>query len=280
MTSPASTPRPLLATPFTATSTPPSISGHDLGTPTGTTSTAREHALIDQCCTSWEPIVYTGTMKAIAYRRVSTDEQVASGNGLDAQADALDAAIAGRGWELVDTYTDEGRSGGNLRRPALLDALDRLDRGEADVLIASKLDRVARSSLDFASLMDRAKRRGWRIVVLDADVDTTCPSGELMATVVAAFAQYERRLIAARTSDAMQAMKSRGVRLGRPVDLPDDVRNRIAAERAAGKSLRAIVAELDADNVPTARGTRWYASTVRAVLASLDLDAEALAVTA
>jgi DNA invertase Pin-like site-specific DNA recombinase len=128
--------------------------------------------------------------------------------------------------------------------------------------------------------MDRAKRRGWRIVVLDADVDTTCPSGELMATVVAAFAQYERRLIAARTSDAMQAMKSRGVRLGRPVDLPDDVRNRIAAERAAGKSLRAIVAELDADNVPTARGTRWYASTVRAVLASLDLDAEALAVTA
>ena len=46
-------------------------------------------------------------MKAIAYRRVSTDEQVASGNGLDAQADALDAAIAGRGWELVDTYTDE-----------------------------------------------------------------------------------------------------------------------------------------------------------------------------
>jgi len=53
-------------------------------------------------------------MKAIAYRRVSTDEQVASGNGLDAQADALDAAIAGRGWELVDTYTDEGRSGGNF----------------------------------------------------------------------------------------------------------------------------------------------------------------------
>jgi DNA invertase Pin-like site-specific DNA recombinase len=144
------------------------------------------------------------------------------------------------------------------------------------VLIASKLDRVARSSLDFANLMGRAKSRGWRIVVLDADVDTTTASGELMATT-AAFAQYERQLIATRTSEAM---KARGVRLGRPVDLPDDVRRRIAVAHASGKSPRAIAADLAADAVSTARGARWFASTVAAVLGSLDLDAKAQAATA
>jgi len=90
--------------------------------------------------------------------------------------------------------------------------------------------------------------------------------------------QWECRIIGARTSEAMQAMKARGVRLGRPVDLPDDVRHGIAADREAGKSLRAIADALNTEAVPTARGGRWYASTVRAVLDSLALDA--LAVTA
>ena len=219
-------------------------------------------------------------IRAFAYYRVSTDEQAASGNGLDAQAATVEAAIAARGWDLVGTACDEGRSGGNLRRPALLEALDRLDRGEADALVVAKLDRLSRSVFDFASLMARADRRSWRIVVLDVNVDTTTASGELMTTVVAAFAQYERRLIGARTSEAMQAMKARGVRLGRPVDLPDDVRRRIASERAAGLSLRAIANTLNAEAVPTAQGgARWYASTVRDVLGSLALDAEAEAAT-
>ena len=103
---------------------------------------------------------------------------------------------------------------------------------------------------------DGVRHPVFRQVVLDADVDTTCPSGELMATVVAAFAQYERRLIAARTSDAMQAMKSRGVRLGRPVDLPDDVRNRIAAERAAPMVRSPSAQSLRADRNLSARHGR------------------------
>jgi DNA invertase Pin-like site-specific DNA recombinase len=98
------------------------------------------------------------------------------------------------------------------------------------------------------------------------------------ANAYSSVAQWERRIIGVRTSEAMQVMKARGVRLGRPIDLPDDVRRRIAAERAAGKSLRTIADALNAESVPTARGARWYASTVRAVLESLALDA--LAVTA
>ena len=178
-----------------------------------------------------------------------------------------------RGWELVRIATDAGASGKSLNgRPELTDALAALDAGEADVLLAAKLDRVSRSVLDFAALMARAARRGWRIVVLDVNVDTPTATGELMTTVVAAFAQYERRLIGQRTRDALAAKKAAGVVLGRPRTLDPALRELIIAERAAGRSLREIAKALTTERVPTAQGgARWYASTVRHVA----LEAEA-----
>lgn len=211
-------------------------------------------------------------MRAIAYHRVSTDEQAESGNGLDAQRSTIARAIAHREWALVAEMTDEGRSGSNLNRPALLDALDRLDLGEADVLVVAKLDRLSRSVLDFAAIAQRAKRRGWSVVALDVDVDTTTPTGELVANITSSVAQWERRIIGQRTSEALQAMKARGIRLGRPVKLPGDVRIQIATRRAAGASLRSLADELNDQGIPTALGATWHASTVRAVLRSLDLD--------
>ncbi len=211
-------------------------------------------------------------MRVIAYHRVSTDKQADTGNGLEAQAATIVKVVTARGWDVVANLTDEGRSGGNMNRPALTEALDRLDRGDADVLAVAKLDRLSRSVRDFATLVERARRNGWSLVALDIDVDTSTPTGELMANIYGSVAQWERRIIGQRTSEAMQAMKARGVRLGRPVKLSDDVRNRIAAERAAGRSLRAIADALNAEPVPTARGGKWHASTVRAVVDSLALD--------
>lgn len=216
-------------------------------------------------------------MKAITYARVSTSDQADSGAGLDAQRANITDALDRREWETVAALVDEGRSGGTLNRPALTEALDRLDHGEADVLVVAKLDRLSRSVGDFAQLTERARRRGWSIVALDVDVDTSTPTGEMVANITSSVSQWERRIIGARTSDALQAMKASGRRLGRPVELNDDVRERIATERAAGDSLRTIADRLNAEVVPTARGGRWHASTVRAVLASLALDAEAAA---
>lgn len=216
-------------------------------------------------------------MRAITYARVSTEEQADSGAGLDAQRLTLDAAMGARGWELVASLVDEGRSGGTLNRPALSEALDRLDAGEADALVVAKLDRLSRSVLDFARITERAKRKGWAVVALDVDVDMTTPTGELVANITSSVAQWERRIIGARTSEALQARKAAGVRLGRPVELANEVRQRIAAERAAGDSLRAIADRLNAEGVPTARGGRWHASTVRHVMDSLALDAVAAA---
>ena len=227
-----------------------------------------------------EPFVYTEGMRAISYTRVSTDDQAESGLGLDAQTATVRAAIEQRGWDLVAEHADEGRSGKDLNRPALADALDRLDRGDADVLVVAKLDRLSRSVLDFAAIAEQARRRGWSVVALDVDVDTTTPTGELVANITSSVAQWERRIIGQRTSEAMQAMKRRGVRLGRPVEVGDETRHRIAANRDAGMSLRAIAEALNTEGVPTARGGLWHASTIRRVLDSLDLDAETAAAAA
>lgn len=214
--------------------------------------------------------------KVIGYLRVSTEEQKDSGLGLADQRAVIEAEIMRRAWSDVEFVADEGFSAKNLMRPGIARALDMLRSGEASVLVVAKLDRLSRSVLDFASLMETAKREGWRLVVLDLALDTTTPSGGLMSAVMAAFAEYERRLIGSRTSAALQQLKSQGVRLGRPRTLDRAITGRIVAEREAGRTLAAIADGLNEDVVPTARGgARWYPSTVKAVLTSADLDSAA-----
>jgi DNA invertase Pin-like site-specific DNA recombinase len=69
-------------------------------------------------------------------------------------------------------------------RPGLEAALEAIERGEADTLVVAKLDRLSRSLLDFAGIMDRSRRKGWSLVALDLALDTTTPSGELMANTL------------------------------------------------------------------------------------------------
>jgi DNA invertase Pin-like site-specific DNA recombinase len=210
--------------------------------------------------------------KAIGYCRVSTGEQISSGAGLEAQRAALLAEADRRGWAL-EFVVEEGLSAKDLNRPALVSALARLDQGEADVLMVSKLDRLSRSVKDFGGLLERAGRRKWSVLCLDLGVDTTTPVGEFTANVVVSASQYERRLIGQRTKDALAAKKAAGVRLGRPRQLPLDVVHRIVRAKAAGSSLAGIARELTEEGVPTAQGgKRWYASTVSAVLRSAALD--------
>ena len=220
------------------------------------------------------------TRKALAYFRVSTDEQARSGLGLDAQRLTVTEAAQYRRWEIVAEYVDEGRSGKTMKRPRLLEALDALDRGEADVLIVAKLDRLSRSVLHFAEITERAKRGGWAVVALDVDVDTTTPSGELLVNVLASMAQWEGRMIGERTKDALQAKKARGARLGRPVIVSLEVRSRIRRERAAGRSLQAVADLLNSEGITTPTGRPWQKSRVAQVVESLALDAEALRLSA
>ena len=126
--------------------------------------------------------------------------------------------------------------------------------------------------------MERARREGWELVALDTPVDMSTQTGEMMAGIVALFAQYERRLIAERTRAALRAKKAAGARLGRPRLLPDATAHRIVAVRAAGATVRSISATLMAEAVPTATGrTTWHPTAVARALHSVALDNEAMA---
>lgn len=139
----------------------------------------------------------------------------------------------------------------------------------ADALVVAKLDRLSRSMLDFAGLMQRSTKETWSLVALDLGVDTSTPAGEAMANVLATFAQFERRLIGQRTKEALAAKRRASVRLGRPRTISADVVDRITTSRRAGATLAAIADSLTSDGVPTAQGgKRWYVSTIRTILQS------------
>jgi DNA invertase Pin-like site-specific DNA recombinase len=206
----------------------------------------------------------------VAYRRVSTDEQAMSGAGLEAQDTTIATEVERRGWTLLETFTDAGISGKSMNnRPALVDALTEVESGRAGTLVVAKLDRLSRSLLDFAELMERAQRQRWNLVALDLGIDLSTPAGEFLASVMASAAQWERRIIGQRTKDALAARRSAGVRLGRPSRVPAHILERIASDRNTGLSMRRIAADLSAEGIPTVsgRGT-WSSSSIQGILAS------------
>ncbi|MDQ0212644.1 recombinase family protein [Arthrobacter bambusae] len=203
---------------------------------------------------------------ALAYVRVSTSEQAENGASLDAQRAALTAEATRRGWD-VEVVADEGLSAKTLNRPGLTSALARLDRHEADFLMAVRLDRISRSVSDFAGLLDRATRKGWGLVLQSPNIDTSDAAGRFTVNVLASAAQYERELIGARTREGMAQRKAEGVTMGRPRKLAPELLVEIKARHAAGESMNAIARELTSNGTPTAHGgAKWYAATVRKVL--------------
>jgi DNA invertase Pin-like site-specific DNA recombinase len=203
----------------------------------------------------------------VGYVRVSTEEQGASGAGLEAQRRAIENECARRGWELVRIEQDV-LSARSMNRPGLRVALDACRSGEVAGIVVAKLDRLSRSVIDFGKLLAEANRGDWNIVALDFGLDLTTPQGKLVANLLMSVAEWEREVIGQRTREGLAAKRSQGVRLGRPRSLPARVRTRIRRMRTRGMTLEAIARKLNDEGVPTAQGgQRWYASTVRALAA-------------
>jgi len=204
----------------------------------------------------------------LGYTRVSTEEQANSGNGLEAQRAAIDTEASRRGW-AVEHYSDEGVSG-KIIGPRLLEVLQLLASGQADGLVVAKLDRLSRSIINAANMIEAAQKQGWSLVVLDMNLDLTTAAGRMMAGQLMLFGQYERELIGERTSAALAAKKARGERVGRPSLATPAVVRRIVMDRTAGLSFDRIARALEAEGVlsPAGRPT-WQPSTVRRIFQSV-----------
>lgn len=211
----------------------------------------------------------TNQSKALLYVRVSTKKQQVFGVSLEAQERTLiaEAELRGMPYEVIN---EGGKSGKSLRsRPQLVKALERLDKGEASHLIVVAYDRLARSLIDFMQLQERARRKGWALVGLDLDIDTSTPEGQFVANMYANFAQLERERTSRKTKEALAELKKQGRKLGRPSTLSRETLVLIKTYKAHSNTLLEVAEQLNREQVKTAHGgLKWYPSTVSKALQS------------
>lgn len=217
-------------------------------------------------------------MKAIAYIRVSTQQQGRSGLGMEGQQSAISEFCQREGIELNGEYVEveTGKGADALdRRPKLASAL-KAARKQGAQIIVSKLDRLSRDVHFISGLM--AERVPFLVAELGPDVDP------FVLHLYAALSEKERQMISQRTKTALKAAKSRGVKLGNRTNLAeaqakgtDSIRQAasdfaakvwpiIRAYKADGLSLRKIAEQLNDQGVATARGGQWQAAQVSAIV--------------
>ena len=226
-------------------------------------------------------------VSAVAYVRVSTEEQAVAGVSLEAQVAAVRAYATLRGLDLVDVVIDAGVSAGKplADRAGGAQVLDLVRRRKVQAVIAVKLDRVFRNAGDCLTVTEGWDRAGVALHLVDMGgqaVDTSSAMGRFFLTVMAGAAEMERNLVRDRTTAALAHKRATGRRtskdapFGWSIGADGDTLEREAAEgravalihelRAGGMSVRAIVAHLEAHGV-RARGARWHKTTVERVLA-------------
>src|SRR6266849_7785315 len=161
----------------------------------------------------------TPAVRCAIYTRKSTDEGLDQDfNSLQAQREAAEAFIKSQkhaGWTLIPHhYDDGGFSGGSLDRPALQRLLEDVDARRVDCVVVYKVDRLSRSLLDFARLVDRFDQRSVSFVSVTQQFNTTTSLGRLTLNILLSFAQFEREIIGERTRDKMGAARRKGKWMG------------------------------------------------------------------
>lgn len=222
-------------------------------------------------------------MRAVAYCRVSTDQQAAEGVSLEAQESRIRAWCQLEGHALADSdiHVDRGLSGKSTAgRPALAAALDSVCSG-GGVLVVYSLSRLARSTRDTLDIGDRLDRAGADLASLSERIDTTTAAGKMIFRLLAVLAEFERDQLVERTRAAVEHKRAKGERLGQIpfgsvlgpdgstlVPCPAELATlgRIRAEKLEGLSLRVIARRLNADGLVAKNGGPWTHSTVDQLL--------------
>jgi site-specific DNA recombinase len=187
------------------------------------------------------------TIRCAIYTRKSSEEGLDQEfNSLDAQREAAEAYIVSQkaeGWTAIaDRYDDGGYSGGSMDRPALDRLLRDIDRGKIDCVIVYKVDRLSRSLLDFARIMERFDRHSVSFVSVTQQFNTTHSMGRLTLNILLSFAQFEREIIGERIRDKLAAQARKGKWTGGAPVLGYDVDR-------TGPSPRLVINAKEADRV-------------------------------
>jgi len=220
---------------------------------------------------------------AIAYVRVSTEGQALEGVSLDAQRARVEAWCVANDFTLAAVYCDAGLSGKRAdNRPELQRALDHVCKA-GGVLVVYSLSRLARSTKDTLAIADRLQAADADLVSLSEKIDTLSASGKMLFRLLAVLAEFERDLIAERTTTAMQHKKARGERVGKIPFGYDLAANGVAlvvnadeqailadmaGQRGRGASYREIADDLTRRGVRTKEGKdAWQHTSIRRMLA-------------
>src|SRR5690606_5537703 len=151
-------------------------------------------------------------------------------NSLDAQRESCEAFVTSQkaeGWATIrERYDDGGHSGGTLERPALQRLLADVEAGLIDVIVVYKIDRLSRSLMDFARLVEIFERNQVTFVSVTQSFNTTTSMGRLTLNILLSFAQFEREVIGERIRDKFAASRKKGMWMGGYVPLGYDVRDR------------------------------------------------------
>lgn len=185
-------------------------------------------------------------LRCAVYTRKSSEEGLEQEfNSLHAQREACESYIASQrseGWVLVrDQYDDGGISGGTLERPALKQLLADIEDGLVDVVVVYKIDRLSRSLMDFAKLVEVFDRNGVTFVSVTQSFNTTTSMGRLTLNILLSFAQFEREVTAERIRDKIRASRQKGMWMGGNVPLGYRVENRkLVMEESEAATVRMI----------------------------------------
>lgn len=210
----------------------------------------------------------TEAVRAIAYVRAP------EGDGVDGELARQEVAIrahaAVRGWRIAAVHRDRAEGRGLFARAGLAAAVADLEgagEGEQAVLIVSELDRLTESPASLSRILGRAADRGWEIVALDVEMDTTTPAGRRTADALRQVGAWRRRRISQGTKRGMARAAAQGRLPGRPRTMPESTLDRLRALRASGLSLRLVAATMNDEGSRGPHGGRWSERTVRAALA-------------
>ena len=196
------------------------------------------------------------TVRCAIYTRKSSDEGLEqSFNSLDAQREACAAYIlsqASEGWsEVAEHYDDGGLSGGTLERPALQRLLAAVAGGRIDIIVVYKVDRLTRSLLDFAKLVEAFDKADTSFVSITQSFNTTTSMGRLTLNMLLSFAQFEREVTAERIRDKLAASKAKGMWMGGipPIGYKPDGRSLAIVEEHAEVVRRIFIRYLSLGSV-------------------------------